>query len=46
MTDFRTNNVNKMAASPKEKFEAAVKVIQSLPKDGNIFFVLMTTSVK
>ena len=25
---------NNMAVSPKDKFEAAVKVIQSLPKDG------------
>ena len=25
-----------MAASPRDKFEAAVKVIESLPKDGKV----------
>jgi len=27
-------------ASPKERFDAAVKVIQSLPKNGKCYFVV------
>ncbi len=32
-----------MAATPRAKFDAAVQVIRSLPKNGKMWFATMTT---